>query len=187
LSSFNPLDESNEVPAEAGPIRKIIAASRTVSDGTVMLCLCEADTASIYVGEVQVRDNAGQSLLSTSDGVIGTINVLRGGFGTVNPESVQSWNGNVFWWDLNRGSVVMYGGNGLERISEFGQATTFKKFSDDYRAWITGEFFPRVKYPGKGYVIGHINPNDGSYYITLPKLFWDTKSVVFSDMVLQEL
>jgi hypothetical protein len=187
LSSFDPLDETNEIPAESGPIRKLIAASRTVSDGSVMLCICEADTFSIYIGETQVRDNAGQQLLSTTEGVIGTINPLRGGFGTVNQESVQSWNGNVFWWDLNRATIVMYGGGGLERISEFKMATVFKKFADDYRDWLAGNG-TRVPYDGaNGYVFGYVNPADGSYYVTLPRLFWDSPSNELYDTIIEEL
>ena len=187
LCSFDPLDETNEVPAEAGAIRKLIAASRTVSDGSVMLCICEADTFSIYIGETQVRDNAGQQLLSTTEGVIGTINPMRGGFGTVNQESVQSWNGNVFWWDLNRATVVMYGGNGLERISELKLATTFKKFADDYRDWLAGNGTCVPYEDADGYVFGYVNPADGSYYITLPRLFWDSSGPTLYDTVIEEL
>jgi len=70
-------------------------------------------------------DNAGAAILATSGAVIGTVNNLKGSYGTVNPESVAVEEGRVYFVDRINGKVIQYAQNGLVVISENGMARFF--------------------------------------------------------------
>ena len=130
LSTFDALDQTN-LPIELNSIQKLSLVSKVESEGTVMLAIGEQETASIYLGEAQIIDNTGSSFLATSSGVIGNTNVMRGSFGTINPESVVRYMGNVYWFDANKGSVVSYSPNGLFPISSNKMIKYFRKVGQD--------------------------------------------------------
>jgi hypothetical protein len=130
MSTFDALDQTN-LPIELNSIQKLQLVSKVESEGTVMLAIGEQETASIYLGEAQIIDNTGNSFLATSSGVIGNVNVMRGSFGTINPESVVRYMGNVYWFDANKGSVVSYSPNGLFPISSNKMMKYFRKVGQD--------------------------------------------------------
>ena len=124
LSTFDTLD-FRDLDLTTGPIRKLALTTRTQEYGSVMLAICENETSSIYLGETQIVDNADSVILATSGAVIGTINPLRGSYGTVHPESVYESEGRVYFVDAVQGKVIMYSTNGLEVISQNGMARFF--------------------------------------------------------------
>jgi len=130
LSTFDVLDQT-QLPHELSSIQKLQLVSKVESEGTVMLAIGEQETASLYLGESQVFDNTGSSFLAKSSGVIGNVNVMRGSYGTINPESVVRYMGNVYWFDANKGSVVSYSVNGLFPISSNKMQKYFRKVGQD--------------------------------------------------------
>lgn len=130
LSTFDALDQKN-LPLELNSIQKLSLVSKVESEGTVMLAIGEQETAAIYLGEAQIIDNTGNSFLASSSGVIGNINVMRGSYGTINPESVVRYMGEIYWFDANKGSVVRYSSNGLFPISANKMQKYFRKVGQD--------------------------------------------------------
>jgi len=130
LSTFDVLDQT-QLPYELSSIQKLQLVSKVESEGTVMLAIGEQETASLYLGESQVFDNTGSSFLAKSSGVVGNVNVMRGSYGTINPESVVRYMGNVYWFDANKGSVVSYSVNGLFPISANKMQKYFRKVGQD--------------------------------------------------------
>lgn len=153
LSTFELLDEES-VPYEMGPIYRLVLTSKTQNEGTVMLAIGKHETASIYLGETRVFDNSGSSFLAKSSGVIGTVNVLKGSYGTINPESVVEWMGAVYWFDANKGAVVRYDSNGLFPISSYKMTKYFRKVGADALS-------------GKP-VLGGFDPYHGEFLIMSP-------------------
>jgi hypothetical protein len=131
LSSFEALNEDN-LPVEIGALRKLILASKAQSEGTVMLGIGENETCSIYLGETQVFDVSNNSFLAKSDNTIGQVNVLKGSYGTINPESVVLHKGNVYWFDAISGMFIRYSNNGLFPISNYKFRRVAKLLADKY-------------------------------------------------------
>ena len=130
LSTFEILDDI-ALPYEMGDISRIVLTSKVQDEGTVMVAIGKHETASVYLGETQVFDNRGSSFLAKSSGVIGNVNVLKGSFGTINPESVVEWLGDLYWFDANKGVVVRYNANGLFPISSYKMQSYFRKVGED--------------------------------------------------------
>lgn len=126
LCTFDALDQT-DLDQSNGPIRKLLLTSKVQQYGNVLLAICESETASIYLEETQILDNQGAAILATSGRFIGTVNTLRGGYGTLNPESVASSSGLVFWVDVRSGAVVQYSSNGLAPISSIKMDSFFKR------------------------------------------------------------
>lgn len=117
LNTFEALNEK-ELPVENGAINKLTIASNAQAEGTVLLAIQQNETESVYLGEMQWRDTQGNTTTAISDQVLGSNNTLRGGFGTINPESVVAdGNGSVYWWDATKGEVVRYAANGLTPLA----------------------------------------------------------------------
>lgn len=117
LSSFELLN-TKSLPSEYGWLRKLKLARKAQADGSVLLVICEKETASAYIGEVEYLDTQGSGTVAKSDAVLGNINVLSGNMGTTNPESVFEYNGLVNWYDKRNGCFVRYANNGLFAISQ---------------------------------------------------------------------
>jgi hypothetical protein len=49
--------------------------------------------------------------------VLGSFRTLKGDYGTKNPESFAFRDGQLFWWDINRGAFVRYDNNGQDDIT----------------------------------------------------------------------
>lgn len=132
LSSFDALDEKL-LPVEMGSLNGLqLTAKVSDQQGLIMLAICVKETASLYMGEVQVVGSETNAFLASSPGVIGTINVLKGSYGTINPEAIASFRGNVYFPDANNGKWIQYSVNGLDVISDYNMARAwslwFKKF-----------------------------------------------------------
>jgi hypothetical protein len=115
------------VPAENGVIQKLMFTSGVEGEGKVMLAICQNETTSMYLGQSQLVDEVGNAVLAISNSVIGTMRTLKGGYGTLNPESVKEVDGSVFWWDLRNATLVRYNVNGLFPISDYKMKTYFRE------------------------------------------------------------
>lgn len=156
LSTFLLLDQK-EVEERNGQINKLVYASSGNDYGNVMLAICDNETASIYLEQRQVLDESGETILATTGDVIGSVNNLHGGFGTINPESVAEEDGKVYWFDALKGKVIRYDSNGLFPISDY-------KMSDYIR-----KLGARVRKTGAR-VMGTINPVTSEYLISFPQM-----------------
>ena len=116
LNKIQPLN-TQDLDGDNGPLRKLQLANKVQIDGTVLLGICENETASCYLGEQEIFDAQGSAYIAHSANVIGTIKALAGSKGTKNPESVFNFNGLVEWYDSRNGCFVQYSNNGLFPIS----------------------------------------------------------------------
>jgi hypothetical protein len=110
--------DEDQVPVESGEINRLVLIGKQQADGNVMLAICDQETSSIYLGETQFVDNEGMEVIGSSVRVIGTINTLKGGYGTKHPLSVVSHRDNAWWWDVYSKKVVRYDFNGIKPISD---------------------------------------------------------------------
>lgn len=132
LSSFDALDQK-DIPHECGAIQKLQLSSKVQDEqGLVMLAICRNEWASMYLGEVQLLGSAENANVVQSTSVIGTINILKGSFGTMHPESVFYFRGLVFAFDVYNGVVVQYANNGLVPVSDYKLKRFFRKYSKKY-------------------------------------------------------
>lgn len=129
VNSFSGL-HYKEVSDRSGNIQKLIMTSREEIYGQVMLAIGRTGTSSLYLGESLLKDSSGSVMVTASSEVIGSINELRGGFGTSHPCSVAAYQGTVCWYDVNKGSVVRYNSNGINEISLNGMADYFTVMAD---------------------------------------------------------
>lgn len=113
LSSFEPLNEE-VMPRETGPIRKLQAVRGN------LLVIQELGAQVAYVGQAQLQDTNGKTLISISDRVIGSHRPLDGGLGTQHPETIRQLGGYVYGWDCIKGVAWRYANDGMTEISGYG-------------------------------------------------------------------
>jgi len=167
LSSFDALNE-RELPIECGPIQKLQVTGKVQNEqGIVMLAICQNQTASLYMGEVQLVASAQNAFLAQAPEVIGTINVLKGNFGTIDPTSVTEFKGLVFWLDRGNGKVIQYSTNGLFAISSLNMTRFWRLFCNQYNSMTTDGIIALGSYP---YVVTTVDPHHIELLITIPKL-----------------
>lgn len=182
LSTFDTLD-FNLLPIELGAIEKLVLTSKVQLEGNVMLAICSQDTASVYLGESQVFDATGASFLAKSSGVIGQVNVMRGSYGTIHPESVTEWEGSVIFFDANKGAWVRYDVNGLFPISAFKMQKYFRKAGQDIMNYFKNPSEYNLATPDQPLrVVSAIDPYHGEYLSTMPRMFIEPKNEVLADM-----
>lgn len=170
LSTFEALNQRS-VPEGNGVIQKLALTTKVQNEGTVMLAICTNETSPIYLGETQVSDASGATkFFAQSTGVVGTINVLKGSVGTINPESVISYLGLVFWYDTLNGYFVQYSVNGLEPISRYGMGRFFKNYALDYNDASTGNL---DNINGFHHIPTFIDPFHRELGVTLPGLIYE--------------
>ena len=117
LSKFQLLNQKS-VSGDSGSIQKLILTNKQGQQlGVVMLCICQNEPLSIYLGETQLVSQEGNAFIAQSSGVIGSINALKGNYGTMHPESVVGYLGDIFWWDAVHGSWIQYSNNGAIPIN----------------------------------------------------------------------
>jgi hypothetical protein len=172
LSNFEALNYQ-DLPLELGSIKKLILTSKAQQEGTVMLSIGVNETASIYLGEAQLADASGNNIgFSKTQGVIGSINVLKGNYGTLHPESVVSFRGNVFWLDALSSCFVEYSLNGLDDIS-FGEDGVFKfgRFSKNFcEKLLTTNTATIEGFGSRPFVFGGVDPYHKEILWSIPKL-----------------
>lgn len=167
LSSFEALNEKL-IPQENGPIQKLQLTSKVQDEiGVVMLAICEKETASLYLGETQQYGSSASTTLTLATDVIGTINILKGSFGTRNPESVFEFRGNVFWIDIDNGKVIQYSTNGLFPISNYDCTRFWKLFCEQYKSMTPAQIEALGSRP---LIFTTVDPHHWELLISIPKL-----------------
>jgi len=167
LSTFDSLDEAS-VSEDCGSITKLILTSKAQKEGVIMLCICAIETNSVYLGESQIIDSTGATQFFTqSKGVVSTINVLKGSFGTINPESVVEYRGRVYFYSAITGKYIQYSENGLFAISDYKMTRFWNQFSLQYQSMIASEIEALGSRP---FIFSTIDPNHNELLISIPKL-----------------
>jgi len=170
LSTFEAFSQFN-VPEDSGEISKLILTQKIEDKGTVMLAICRNETNSIYIGEQRISDATGQTqFFARAGGVIGTIDSLKGSFGTINKESVFEYLGLVFWVDVLNGIVAQYSVAGLEPVSRYNQNRFFQNYCIGYMAASTGNL---DNINGFHHIPACIDPFHKEALFTLPALIYD--------------
>lgn len=167
LNVFQPLNRKTMFQ-ECGQLQKLQLTSKVEDElGSVMLGICELETVSMYLGETQVVSPTGDAFLATSPDVIGTTNVLKGSFGTINPESVTEYRGNVYWFDAHNGRIIQYSVNGLFAISNYKMTRFWKLFSNQYLSMTTAEI---EALGGRPFIFSTVDPHHNELLFSIPKL-----------------
>lgn len=166
LSTFEALNFKT-VPLGTGEINKLQLASKTSEQGVIMLSIDSFQTVSCYLGEVQVIGASQNAFLAQDSSVIGTMNVLKGMFGTTAPETVIEYLGNVFWFDLVNTAIVQYSANGLYPISNYKMASFFWKYASNYNDTSNATL---DTLNGFHHIPTSINPFTKQFQITTPAL-----------------
>lgn len=169
LSTFEALNYKT-IPLGTGSIQKLQLASKTTEQGVVMLSIGSFQTASCYLGEVQLVGSSSNSSLVQDTAVIGTINVLKGMFGTTAPETVVEYLGVIFWYDLNNGTIVQYSSNGLFPISSYKQEKLFKNYAKGYLLASEGNL---DNINGFHHIPTYVDPYHRELGVTLPGLIYE--------------
>lgn len=170
LSTFEALN-TKSITAECGDISKLQLADKISEDqGNVMLAICEHQTASLYLGEEQLVGASSNAFVAQSSSVIGTINILKGSYGTTKPESVFEYLGLIFFFDLKNGCYVQYSVNGLDEVSKYRQDRFFKRYSD---AYLEASMNNLDNINGFHHIRSIINPLTKEVLVTLPALIYE--------------
>jgi len=175
LSTFQPLNQK-EIGSDGGQIRKLVLTNKKQEDGTIMLILTDNQCLSVFLGETQVVSATQNTFVSVSDGVIGTINELRGNSGTVNPESVIQYLGLVFWVDANNGWISQYSPNGVDPISRYKQTRFFQNYLKNYLFASSGNL---DNINGFHHIAMGIDPFHKEVFVTLPGLIYQNYANTF--------
>lgn len=170
LSSFEALNVG-DVPSECGAISKLQLTSKVQNEqGVVMLAICEnSRTVSMYIGEVQLVSSTGNAFVAGAAEVVGTKNVLKGDFGTVNPEGVVSRNGNVYWPDARSGKIIQYSTSGLFPISNYDITRATKLYFEQY-IQMTPEQIEALGASNRPFIFLGIDPHHEELLVSVPKI-----------------
>lgn len=168
LSTFDALDEKL-LPQSMGAISKLQQTSKVQQQGNIMLAIGEDETASLYLGEVQVVGSDANAFLASSPNVIGTVNVLKGSFGTTHPESVSEYRGNVYWWDDVNARIIQYSSSGLYPISNYKMTRYWKQFTDTFNS-LTPAQIEALDFYNRPFVFTTVDPYHDELLISVPKL-----------------
>jgi hypothetical protein len=167
LSTFDYLN-TKDVPSECGAVKKLQVTSKVNDEqGIVMLAICEDETASLYLGETQQYGSNQQTTLTLSTQIIGTINILKGSYGTLNPESVLEFRGNVFWIDISNGKIIQYSSSGLFPISDYKMTRFWNLFCKQYNAMTKAQIEALGSRP---FIFISVDPHHLELIISVPKL-----------------
>jgi len=169
LSTFDALDEKI-LPFDMGALRKLQQTSKVQEQGNIMLAIGEQQTASLYLGEVQVVGASQNAFLASSPNVIGTVNVLKGDFGTTMPTSVTEYRGTVLWYDINNGRWIQYASNGLFPISSYKMTRFWKQWSIQFLSMTAAQI---EVFGGRPFVFATVDPAHDELLISIPQLTFD--------------
>lgn len=169
LSSFDALDEKN-VPNECGAISKLQLTSKVSEQGTVLLAICEKETASLYLSELQLVGAAQNAFIASAPEVIGTINSLKGSYGTTQKSSVHEYKGAVRFIDVLNSSIVEYSVNGLEPVSRYNQERFFERYCSEFLEATNGNL---DNINGFHHIPSCVDPFHKEFVVTLPALIYE--------------
>jgi uncharacterized protein (TIGR02145 family) len=156
------------VSDDCGSITKLQNTSKVQDEGSVMLSLCAVETNSMYLGETQITDSTGGvKFFSSGTNIIGTINILKGNYGCIDPASVVQYRGNVYFFDASNGRWVQYSANGLDNISAIKMSRFWKNWSYKYLSMTKDEIEALGNRP---YIFATVDSAHDELLISIPKL-----------------
>jgi len=179
LSTFDALDEKL-LPSNMGALMKLQQTSKVQQQGNIMLAIGEDETASLYLGEVQVVGSDANAFLASSPNVIGTVNILKGSFGTTHPESVSEYRGNVYWWDDGSARIIQYSTGGLYPVSNYKMTRYWKQFTDTFKSLTSSQI---ENLGGRPFVFTTVDPYHDELLLSVPKLLSTPPSGYLPDLV----
>lgn len=112
LSWFQASDEITLQKGD-GAVNKLQVAGRNV------LAIQPSHVSTLYIYESQFLDASGVPNIIKSNSFIGTVNPLKTLVGTINPESIKEWEGEVYGYDPIKGVVWRYAQDGIDIISDY--------------------------------------------------------------------
>ena len=168
-SSTFRLGSQSFVSDDCGSINKLQNTSKVQNmQGSVMLALCAVESNSLYLGETQILDSTGATqFFSAGTNVIGTINILKGNYGCIDPASVVQYRGNVYYLDASNGRWVQYSANGLDNISSIKMSRFWKNWCYKYMSLTKDEI---EAFGNRPYVFATVDPGHDELLVTIPKL-----------------
>lgn len=174
LGKFQPTD-STDVGYDNVAIQKLQLANKIQEQGHILLIICTESVLSAYLGEVQLVGASANADLATTENVIGTINLLKGNFGTQNPETIIEYLGLVFGLDANNGVWWQYSSNGLEDVSRYKEARFFKRYCSNY---ISASKLNLDNINGFHHIPSCIDPFNKEILVTLPALIYQNYAAI---------
>lgn len=105
-------------PLQYGNITALALVRAFQANGDVMLVVTTHNCFSVYFGKIQTYNTDGSSNLVASEQLLGTANLLAGGFGTLHPESVHVFGTTATGWDAIKGVWWRYSQDGLTDLTE---------------------------------------------------------------------
>ena len=173
------------LPLEIGAVERLVNTSKVQFEGTVLLAIGQQETVSIYIGETQVFDATGSSFLAKSSGVIGQVNILRGSYGTINPESVFKWSGEVLFFDASKGCWVRYNSQGLTEISRLKMTKYFRTLGSEILNYFKSpETYNLANNNSPIRVLGGVDPFHTEYLMNMPRMTVIPQNEILEDMEL---
>jgi hypothetical protein len=128
VNSFFSLD-SNDVAIENGDITSLQRATRLQGNGSMMLVLCQKESAYIMLGEQELSQGNNSSIRALTANMIGTIRNFGDNLGLIDKKSVMNYKGTIWWWDNFNKKVVKYTPDGLELPSDTYMRSFFRNQS----------------------------------------------------------
>ena len=128
VNSFFSLD-SNDVAIENGDITSLQRATRLQGNGSMMLVLCQKESAYIMLGEQELSQGNNSSIRSLTANMIGTIRNFGNNLGMLDKKSVMNYKGTIWWWDDFNKKVIKYTPDGLELVSDTYMRSAFRNKS----------------------------------------------------------
>lgn len=122
LSSFEPLNDKDDISISNGEIRSLIVI------GQVLIIICNNKNTSIYLGAILARDQGGQGIMQVTDSFFGNTRAFEAEYGSQNPESIRVWQGYAYGWDANQGLAWRYSSNGFHQTSDYNAKGFFNRY-----------------------------------------------------------
>lgn len=169
LSTFDAFNSKN-LPIEYGPLCKLQHAANYQAEGSVLLSIHSNEIVSIYIGQVTLKEAAGGQQVALSDSVIGSMNPLSKATGSLHPESIKQFNGQVYGFDVMRGIVWRYAQNGLDFISELGMRNFFYRNGQEM-----------IKQSVK--IVGEVDQYNNEYLLTMSGNDDERRTIAWSENI----
>lgn len=110
-----------------GPINKVVTMGYTLK------CLQTKKNTSIYINRSMVFNANGASQLSLTDTVLSDLNVSELDYGCDHPESVCVDDRQVYFFDVNTGTIIQDSANGMFPISDYKAQTYWRNIAENIK------------------------------------------------------
>jgi len=158
-------DKFSSLPIEYGEINKLKLSSN------VLMAIQKYRWVSNYIEQVVTRKQDGTDDLIASNDVFGGFRVAKEHTGTINQESVVEYRGVIYAYDMNKGEVYRWAGDGLTPISKY---KVSNYFTDKSRDILLNMNFSQI--PVR--VIGVFDPSFDEYILSFSELIGIDKQVI---------